>query len=736
MASAGGGQDMNGRGADSLTFFPSLEDDTSPTTTIRSSPRDQRRASRPNITSLLFTPRQTSSREPLFGGFDPLSNELDDALQDRSPQTANSLGELENEFEGLERSISAPPQSPSSPPPPAAEAQKKRAKGNSISSFPGLFKSRALGADRPALKSASLPSSQPVSRPASVISNRQLAPVEMNYWFPQEALPPALNKQLDTSAAKIDRFGFLYEEKRNRRQHDGTERRPSSIQGTEVPKSPTGSILSRSRPSSISASLGPSVSATHSLDDDSSSVNVKWYDYLTSDPTGAVQFLSDMPFSGTTRLVQTVRTAVNGNARTQGPLNKSEPVTAISTQSVSPATDIFPESVRSESSSATDVSVHTQDTSSQLHDQTAKALLKSLNDEHERGQQRKKREFEEFMHKSLALRLRNEESPQSWNAESVNKLHLAPEAHLVEGSVIGFASIGLDGQGAKSKRKELHRLILQGVPVELRSKVWGECMRSQVHGDPEYYQALLTSPEYAASIDRTVLESIDADVQRTLKDNVYFRDSNGPGVQRLTNVLVALAKRNPRVGYCQGMNLIAGSLLLVLPTEEEAFWLMVFLMENVLPDGYMGDTLITSRADSKVLRRYVGEQMPQLAACLDRHEVWLEFEVNAISWFVSAFTAVFCGEALYRIWDVVFCWKDGDTFMLCVALALLKLNEKALLRCDGRSEISGYLNGKMTDHAVSVDGIVRAANALRKVVQKEDVHVRRREEVDGLLAML
>ncbi|KAF2094498.1 TBC-domain-containing protein, partial [Rhizodiscina lignyota] len=300
------------------------------------------------------------------------------------------------------------------------------------------------------------------------------------------------------------------------------------------------------------------------------------------------------------------------------------------------------------------------------------------------------------------------------------------------GSVIGFASIGLSGRGAKAKRKELHRLILQGIPVELRSKVWGECMRSQVQGDPEYYHALLSTPEYATPADAVVRESIDADVQRTLKDNVYFRNPDGPGTHKLTDVLVALARRNPRVGYCQGMNLIAGSLLLVLPTAEEAFWVMVFLTEKILPDGYMGDALLTSRADAKVLRRYVSEQMPALAAFFDRQDVWLEFEVLAISWFVSAFTAVFCGEALYRVWDVVFCWRDGDIFMLCVALALLKLNEKALLACPGRTEVSGYLNARMTDHAISIDGVVRAANALRKVVRRDDVEHKRKEELDGL----
>jgi hypothetical protein len=43
--------------------------------------------------------------------------------------------------------------------------------------------------------------------------------------------------------------------------------------------------------------------------------------------------------------------------------------------------------------------------------------------------------------------------------------------------------------------------------------------------------------------------------------------------QQLRRVLSAYVKRNPTVGYCQGLNFIAAVLLTKL-REEEAFWVL------------------------------------------------------------------------------------------------------------------------------------------------------------------
>lgn len=98
---------------------------------------------------------------------------------------------------------------------------------------------------------------------------------------------------------------------------------------------------------------------------------------------------------------------------------------------------------------------------------------------------------------------------------------------------------------------------------------------------------------------------------RTFPTNVFFA-GNGPGVAKLRNVLVAYSRRDPKVGCaffllawlpslpaeddpeltrpfvcapadCQGMNNLVATLLLTHPAEEDAFWVLVCIIEVRFP---------------------------------------------------------------------------------------------------------------------------------------------------------
>lgn len=95
-------------------------------------------------------------------------------------------------------------------------------------------------------------------------------------------------------------------------------------------------------------------------------------------------------------------------------------------------------------------------------------------------------------------------------------------------------------------------------------------------------------------------------------------------------------RRNVEVGYCQGMNLIASTLLLVHADEELAFWVLAAVIENLLPQDFFGHSLLVSRACPLVLLDYVQELQPKLYGHLQ--ELGVDLGAICFSWFLSLFT--------------------------------------------------------------------------------------------------
>lgn len=61
-------------------------------------------------------------------------------------------------------------------------------------------------------------------------------------------------------------------------------------------------------------------------------------------------------------------------------------------------------------------------------------------------------------------------------------------------------------------------------------------------------------------------------------------------IPSLKKVLDAYVKRNPTVGYCQGMNFIVGRLLQFM-NEEESFWTLCMIIETILPIDYYSNMI-------------------------------------------------------------------------------------------------------------------------------------------------
>lgn len=116
------------------------------------------------------------------------------------------------------------------------------------------------------------------------------------------------------------------------------------------------------------------------------------------------------------------------------------------------------------------------------------------------------------------------------------------------------------------------------------------------------------------------------------------------------------------------MGMIAACLLLLME-EDDAFWLMATIVEDLLPALYYSCTLIGVQADQRVLATLVANFLPEVDATLREHDI--ELSLITLQWFLTLFASVVHMKILLRIWDMFF--FDGSIILFQVTLGMLKI---------------------------------------------------------------
>lgn len=248
------------------------------------------------------------------------------------------------------------------------------------------------------------------------------------------------------------------------------------------------------------------------------------------------------------------------------------------------------------------------------------------------------------------------------------------------------------GRGISMYRTtDIAKLVLHGVPDSLRRDVWmafsGAANEMAVHHG--LYRSLV---DEALKQHSTANDEIERDLRRSLPEHPAFQSDSGISVLR--RVLCAYAWRNPLIGYCQAMNIVA-SVLLVYCSEEEAFWLLACLCENLLPD-YYNTRVVGALVDQGVLDDLTSEHLPNLHARLDQLGM---IRMISLSWFLTIFLSVMPYESAVNVMDCFF--YDGAKVIFQVALTVLEWNQDKLLACRDEGEamqlLADYLEGIYND---------------------------------------
>ncbi|KAA8567476.1 hypothetical protein EYC84_010488 [Monilinia fructicola] len=308
------------------------------------------------------------------------------------------------------------------------------------------------------------------------------------------------------------------------------------------------------------------------------------------------------------------------------------------------------------------------------------------------------------------------------------------------------------------KSAKVKRFVRKGIPPDWRGEAWfwyagGPAMVSKHYG---VYDSLVKQAA-AGGVNETDDEIIERDLNRTFPDNIKFKpdpppvsekrnsqpsikEPETPMLKSLRRVLQAFSIYNPRIGYCQSLNFLAGLLLLFMD-EEKSFWMLNIITRVYLP-GTHEVNLEGANVDLGVLMTSIKESMPaiwgKIGGELDgtAGDGRLSMRLPPITlcttaWFMSCFIGTLPIETTLRVWDSFF--FEGSKTLFRIALAIFKVGEQEIKAVSDPMEIFQVVQTiprKIVDANGLMDACFRRRNGFGHISQ-ETIEARRAERRKG-----
>lgn len=302
--------------------------------------------------------------------------------------------------------------------------------------------------------------------------------------------------------------------------------------------------------------------------------------------------------------------------------------------------------------------------------------------------------------------------------------------------------ITVDPDRFPQKSVKMKRFVRKGIPPEWRGAAW-----FYYGGGPEMvakYPGVydnLVKRALAGEVTQTDDEIIERDLNRTFPDNIHYKpdpaegESRDPGQQApetsilrsLRRVLQAFAIHNPRIGYCQSMNFLAGLLLLFMD-EEKSFWMLNIITRVYLP-GTHDVNLEGANVDLHVLMVAIKDMMPQIWSKIGGELDGTPFSNQSMrlppitlcttAWFMSCFIGNLPIETTLRVWDSFF--YEGSKTLFRIALTVFKLGEPEIKAVTDPMEIFQVVQGiprKLLDANLVMESCFKRRNGFGHISQE------------------
>ncbi|KAF5279232.1 hypothetical protein FQR65_LT03480 [Abscondita terminalis] len=265
--------------------------------------------------------------------------------------------------------------------------------------------------------------------------------------------------------------------------------------------------------------------------------------------------------------------------------------------------------------------------------------------------------------------------------------------------------------------------LAEGIPPEFRRTLWMNLAERHLSSRNVNWLKVEREcfSEWSHPADSELGVQIVKDLHRT--GCSLFCGVDGQENQALLKrVLLAYARWNKSVGYCQGFNMLAALILQVTEKcETDALKLMIFLIEGVLPESYFADSLRGLSVDMAVFRELLKTRLPRLSRHLDALQTAAKdgttsyepplTNVFTMQWFLTLFCNCLPQPTVLRVWDLIL--LEGNEVLLRTALGIWQVLAERILSVRSADEfycIMGVLTREILEFGI-ID-----ANALIKAI--------------------
>ena len=178
--------------------------------------------------------------------------------------------------------------------------------------------------------------------------------------------------------------------------------------------------------------------------------------------------------------------------------------------------------------------------------------------------------------------------------------------------------------------------------TSFRKQAWASAL---YRPSPKKYSEIASELKNNPKSIQELVDVIHMDVFRSYANNPRINS------EYLEEILKIYAFYKPKVGYCQGMHYLAGTLTQVLGHGEVAFW----AMDEIIRLHHMQDLYSQDMTKLKVffyvLDRFITAHVPQVRTLLNAESI-VSSNYSA-TWFITLFAGQLTSrsELLLRVWD-------------------------------------------------------------------------------------